>query len=262
MPNTIESWEKVMHDYETLWNFPNVCGAIDGKHVKIKCPPNTGSEYFNYKKDFSTILFAVVDADYNFLYIDVGINGRVNDAAVFAKSTLNDALRNNSLNIPEQGIFVADDAFPLRTNILKPFSRCGPLTETRKIFNYRLSRARRVVENTFGILVSKFRIFEKPIPLSIETTEQVVKTTCALHNWLRKTSTPINPYIQKDMLDVEVWEEGRVQRGTATQHPHTGLQEIRNSATNYYAREAGEVRNYYAERFVTTDVVSWQWKMI
>lgn len=171
VPNTIESWEKVMHDYETLWNFPNVCGAIDGKHVKIKCPPNTGSEYFNYKKDFSTILFAVVDADYNFLYIDVGTNGRVNDAAVFAKSTLNDALRNNSLNIPEQGIFVADDAFPLRTNILKPFSRYGPLTETRKIFNYILSRARRVVENTFGILVSKFRIFEKPIPLSIETTE-------------------------------------------------------------------------------------------
>lgn len=262
VPNTVESWENVMRDYETLWNFPNVCGAMDGKHVTIRCPPNTGSQYFNYKKDFSTILFAIVDANYNFIYIDVGTNGRVNDAAVFAKSTFNEALQNNSLNIPEQGIFVADDAFPLRTNILKPYSRCGPLTEKQKIFNYRLSRARRVVENTFGILVSKFRIFEKPIPLSIQTTEQVVKTTCALHNWLRKTSTPIHPYIPRDMLDVESWEEGRVQPGTATQHPHSGLEEISHGASNNYSRAAGEVRNYYAERFVTTDIVPWQLKMI
>ena len=75
VPNTVECWEKVMRDYEPFWNFPNVCAAMDGKHVNIKCPPNTGSQFFNYKKDFSTILFAIVDAKYNFIYIDLGTLG-------------------------------------------------------------------------------------------------------------------------------------------------------------------------------------------
>lgn len=64
-----------MRDYENFWNFPNLCGAVDNKH-NIKCPPNISLLYFNYKKDFSTILFEIVDANYNI--IDVEFNGRVN----------------------------------------------------------------------------------------------------------------------------------------------------------------------------------------
>lgn len=230
--------------------------------MNIKCPPHSCSEYFNYKKSFSTILFAVVDANYNFLYIDVGTNGRANDAAVFSKSAFNQALQTNALNIPDRGVFVADDAFPLRPNILKPFPRCGPLNMKQKIFNYRLSRARRVVENTFGILVSKFRIYEKPIPLWIDTTETLVKTTCALHNWLRKTSPPEAQYIQQDMLSSEDWNERRVIPGSVSDIDCTGLKQLpRNSATNH-SKLAGQVRQHYAERFVTSDTVPWQWGMI
>lgn len=201
-----------MRDFESLWQFPNACGAMDGKHVSVRCPPMSGSEYYNYKKTFSIILYAVVDARYNFSFIDVGTNGRVNDAAVFSKSAFNVALETNSLQVPERGVFLGDDAFPLRPNLLKPFSRCGPLTQTQQVFNYRLSRARRVVENTFGILVAKFRVFEKPIPLAIDTSKQVVKTCCALHNWLRKTSTLEAPYVRREMLSVEDWENGLVSR--------------------------------------------------
>jgi len=113
-----------MKDYYTTCNFPNCCGSMDGKHVIIRCPPKSGSDYFNYKKDFSIILFAIVDSNYNFLYIDVGTNGRANDALVFSKSALNEALQQNLLNIPAEGVFLADDAFPLRTNILKPYTSC------------------------------------------------------------------------------------------------------------------------------------------
>jgi len=80
------------------------------------------------------------------------------------------------LNIPAEGVFLADDAIPLRTNILKTYTRATALNKTQLVFNYRLSRSRRVVENSFGILVARFRIFEKPIPLSVATTEQIVKT--------------------------------------------------------------------------------------
>lgn len=109
-----------------------------------------------------------------------------------------------------------------------------------------------------------FQNFEslKSLFLSVQTTEQVVKTTCALHNWLIKTSLPIHPYIQRDMLDIEEWEEGRVKPDTAIQYPHTGLEEIPRRAVNNYWRAVGEVRTYYADRFVTTDIVPWQWNNV
>ena len=155
---------------------------MDEKHVSVRCPVGSGSQFFSYKKTFSTILFAIADAHYRFLYIDVGTNGRVKDAPVFSKSTFCEALEHGSLHLPSGAVFVEDDAFPLRPDLLKPFSRCGPLNRTQKIFNCRLSRARRCVENAFGLLVARFRIFEKPLPVALPTAEKIVRTCCALHN--------------------------------------------------------------------------------
>lgn len=99
----------------------------------------------------------MVDANYCFRYIDVESDGRASDSTIFKVSTLNIALENNMLNWPEGGLCVWDDAFPLRTNILRPFSQRN-LSLEEKIFNYRLSRTRRVSENAFGILSSRFCI--------------------------------------------------------------------------------------------------------
>ena len=73
---------------------------MDGKHVLIKPPPNSGSFYINYKHSFSIVLLVVVDANYKFLYVDVGCNGRVSDGGVFRNSSLSTALEGNSLNTP------------------------------------------------------------------------------------------------------------------------------------------------------------------
>lgn len=42
-------WLQVANQYNAKWNFPNCLGAIDGKHVAIKCPKNAGSLFYNYK---------------------------------------------------------------------------------------------------------------------------------------------------------------------------------------------------------------------
>ena len=96
---------------------------MDEKHVLIKCPINSGSCYFNYKSTFSIVLLALVDADYMFLYVDIGCNGRVRDGGVFRNSSLGDALEHSKLNIPDSEeeqlhyVVVADDAFPLKKHI-------------------------------------------------------------------------------------------------------------------------------------------------
>lgn len=77
LPQTAEEWQKVAKDFESQWNAPHVIGAIDGKHVEIKKPPGSGSYYYNYKKTFSIVLMAVVNANYEFIMVDVGTNGRV-----------------------------------------------------------------------------------------------------------------------------------------------------------------------------------------
>ena len=56
-----------------------------------------------------------------------------------------------------QYLFVADDAFALRTWLMKPFSGKN-LNDQQRIFKYRLSRSKQVVENVFGILAYHFRI--------------------------------------------------------------------------------------------------------
>ena len=76
-------------------------GALDGKHVMIRPPPNSGSFYFNYKHHFSVVLLALVDADYKFVCVDIGCNGRVSDGGVLKNSSLNSALEQNTFNLPE-----------------------------------------------------------------------------------------------------------------------------------------------------------------
>ena len=72
------------------------------------------------------IPLAIVDANYKFIYIDVETNGKVIYALAFSISTFNEVLQTNALNLPTEGVFVGDDAFPLRKNIMKPYSTKRP----------------------------------------------------------------------------------------------------------------------------------------
>ena len=93
VPNE-EKWRNIAHGFENAWNFPQCVGAIDGKHVVVQAPPKSGSMYYNYKKCYSVVLMAVVDAHYNFVVVDVGAYGKQSDGNVLANSTFGKKLLN------------------------------------------------------------------------------------------------------------------------------------------------------------------------
>jgi len=91
-----EQWKAITEDFWNIWNFPNCTGAVDGKQVNIDAPANSGSVYFNYKKTFSVILLALVDANYNFIMTDVGSFGRSSDGGIFSHLALGKRIKNGS----------------------------------------------------------------------------------------------------------------------------------------------------------------------
>lgn len=132
IPSTRDDWEKVSREFEKRANFPHCIGAIDGKHMRVIKPMHTGSLYFNYKHYFSIVLLALCDANYNFLYIDVGAYGKSSDSAVFKDTSFYTNLIKNSLNIPnakpltDNGdnipyVILGDEAFALHENLMRPY---------------------------------------------------------------------------------------------------------------------------------------------
>ena len=81
-PTTEGEWIHVGNEFEGKWDFPNCLGAVDWKHVKIPAPTGSGSFYWNYKGFNSLVLMCIKNANYEFLYCDIGTNGGVSDGGV------------------------------------------------------------------------------------------------------------------------------------------------------------------------------------
>lgn len=125
---------------------------------------------------------------------------------------------------------------------MRPYPQRGGLDDSRRILNYRLSRARRIVENAFGILSNRFRVMGAPILLSPEKVTHVVMACCALHNYLRPES-------------------------------FLGLQETENIEINnlmppmarggyHNSSKARDIREGYKEYFTNIGQVPWQHKVL
>ncbi|XP_065316082.1 uncharacterized protein LOC135924878 [Gordionus sp. m RMFG-2023] len=185
----LEMFEEVAKGFEEMWNFPNCIGAIDGKQTKR--PPHSGTQFYNYKHKFSLILQAFVDHMGKFMVIDVGSYGSQSDGGVFANSLLSQRIERNELPIPPPKllpnsnilvphVILGEGGYPLKRYLMKPYIRNND--DNNKIFNYRLSRARRVVECSFGVLTSKWRILLNKVEVSLPVFENIIKACCILHN--------------------------------------------------------------------------------
>lgn len=194
---TTEIWKQSEEGFTSIWQFPNCIGSIDGKHVTIKCPDKTGSNYWCYLNKFSLVLLAIVGPDYKFISVDIGGFGKNSDGGIFEVSNMGRRFEANAMNVPppknlpgqnepSPHVVIGDEAFALKPYLLRPFPYKQSKTDVLKEnYNVRLCRARRVVENAFGILAQKWRIFYRPMETKVSTSILIVNTACVLHNFLR-----------------------------------------------------------------------------
>lgn len=257
----LHDWKSIANDFEEKWNFPNCVGAIDGKHVVLKSPGNSGSMFFNYKGTFSIVLLAVADANYRFVVIDVGGYGKQSDGGTLATSQFGIRFNKGELDLPPPRalnssleklphVFLADAAFPLTKNMMRPYpgKKLGP---AERVFNYRLSRARRCVENAFSILANRFRIFHRTMDQRPQTAERIVKATCILHNMLRTAASSCGGLTN----DVDVLDATQEDDASAALQP---LKATKSRASNEAFKIRDNLRDYCMS---STGQVPWQYDM-
>jgi len=186
---------------------------------------------------------AICDSDYKFVLVDIGVAGRQSDGGIWSRSIIGQAFAKGQIDIPLPNrvterfillyVLVADEAFQLTNYMMRPFPGKGGLTKEKGIFNYRLSRARRM-ECTFGILSSQWRIYKRPINTSIETAENIVKATTVLHNFLLQNEDNINGFSETiNVVDVPTCSEVGAAAFTDTD----------NFGSNTHTREASRIQN-------------------
>lgn len=177
--------------------------------MKIRCPANSGSRFFCYKEYFSTVLLAVCDANYRIIYMDCGSYGTASDGGIWETSQLKERMDKGTLGLPEAApitdggptlpyFFIGDAAFSLDDHMMKPFP--PPIrTYQERVYNLRyvtthtvtlaqrpfsICRARRVIENVFGIMAMKWRVLLTTIATTPDNADNIVKAVCVLHNFL------------------------------------------------------------------------------
>ena len=135
-PTTPEGWRAISDKFHQKWNFPHTCGALNGKHIAYKCPPKSGSQNFNYRGFYSVALMAFVDADYKFIWEDLGSTGSASNTLIYTNSEIKELAEDETITFPAPDplpndyqdvpyFFIVDGAFALRETMVKPYSRRG-----------------------------------------------------------------------------------------------------------------------------------------
>ncbi|XP_035012375.1 putative nuclease HARBI1 [Hippoglossus stenolepis] len=183
-------WTDIAQDFWRLWNFPNCVGCIDDRRVSIR----TGSDSVYYNGAQSIELFATCDAHHRFTMVDIASYDCENEKRIFRISRFGSRLVHKTLGLPQPvalpgsgtklpHVFLGDAAFPLHENLMRPYSGVN-LDDAQKTYNSRHSRALKVIENTFDILVARWKILDRSIEYNPEKAVDVVKACIALHNML------------------------------------------------------------------------------
>lgn len=209
--------------------------------------------------------------------VDVGFPGRQSDGGVFRKSKLGKMFQRNSIDLPKPKRIciggpvlpyhlVGDEAFGLKKYMQRPYPgrTSGTLDLGKQVFNYRLSRARRVIENSFGILAAKWRVFRQPIQANNQKVKQITLAAVCLHNFILMEEENLKPhqrtYLHPSLVDREVdgvFVNGDWRNDLVPIHPNT-FANIETNENEIGSQAPIAIRDELNEFFMTSGFVKWQ----
>lgn len=221
---------------------------------------------------------AISDYRYRFICFEVGAKGRQSDGGVFSNSNMGQRFVNGLMELPQPAetsssgpvlpyTLLGDEAFGLKTWLTTPYpgKSAGNLSLPKEIFNYRQSRARRVVENAFGILVARWRILKTCLEVSLNNVDNIVKASICVHNYclIEQENSLVHQqkyaYVTPQLVDTEI--NGETVKGN-WRTEGCDLDQIRCSRDRNPTIIAKENRDEMAEFFMNEGEVPWQWNVI
>ena len=192
--NEFETASPFLFDNPVYWPyFRNCRGALDGTHIHF-LPPSGNVEAFRGRKAEATMnVLAICNFSMRFIYAYVGVPGRAHDTKVLTYCATEEA----SFPHPPAGkYYLVDSGYPTRDGYLGPhrrtryhidqFSKGGPPSNSRELFNRKHSGLSAIIERTFGVWKAKWRILDRKHPkYELKKWVKIVTATMALHNYIR-----------------------------------------------------------------------------
>lgn len=127
------------------------------------------------------------------------------------------------------------------------------LDHDKRVYNYRLSRARRIVENAFGRMSAVWRIYRRPINVEPERADTIVLATCVLQNYI----------ITHRTIPVTTDTDAYIRDGSWRQLANSGMGRLgRRQRGNNVGAEPKEIQSKFMQFFVGPGAVEWQERMI
>ncbi|XP_067120253.1 uncharacterized protein [Centruroides vittatus] len=246
IPTTENEWIQIASEFESTWQFPHCVGAVGGRHVRVKYPEEAASALPNYKGFYGIVTMVIVRADLSFVFVDVGTYARQRDSMVWGATTLKTFIESGELNIPpnaalENGeyslpyVFIAGEEIEMTSCILQPYSY-RQVTAQKQLFNFRLSRARNVVENAFGLLANAWRVLNNTILFPPDKVKKIILTCCILHNILIRRKVACYLKCIKFNRKTETQPFLYYKRDQNAKIPTRDIELIRDKFTKYFNR--------------------------
>lgn len=241
---TEELFKRTADEFYEKFNFPNCAGCIDGKYIRIKCPSGSGHKFYNF------LLQVVADVNYKFTCVDIGGYSELDDVGTFTFSTLYNDLEKGLLKLPECAqipnstvklpyVLLGDVGYPLKPYLMKPYVQ-RDLSNEQKVFNSRLTEARKSVRTALGLMASKWKLFTSCMQSHPDRANLIIKCICLLHN-------------------IVIDREGVSQTDLAALETskYQSSMNVRSRSNNRYTHHSGDIREAFKtfincnERFIT-----------
>ncbi|XP_059915809.1 putative nuclease HARBI1 [Gadus macrocephalus] len=183
-------------EFHQLAGFPNVIGCIDGTQVPILAPSINEADYVNRKGYHSINVQMICDASHMITNVEAKWPGSVHDARMYRESNLSRKFQEGQFD----GWILGDRGYPCLPTLITPYPNPAPGPQTT--LNRAHSRTRVKIENTFGILKSRFQCL-RGLRVCPERACDIIVACAVLHNiaTLRKEMPPpFDPFLEEEHI--------------------------------------------------------------